>query len=80
VGLTKAFEEHAPKRKEKNTSHWGIKTENELCVYLAYAHYLMENRRKASALIKKVDPLLFEVFMYKQIHTDYASILKTILR
>ena len=80
VGLTKVFEENAAKRKEKITSHWGVKSENELSIYLAYAYYLMGNRRKARALIKKVDPLLFEVFMYKQIHTDYASIMKTILR
>lgn len=80
IGLVNKFEKEWDSKLEKFRSHWGVKTENELFIYLSYAFYLTGNIKKAKLYIKKVDPDLFEVFMYKQIHNDYSDVLKIIFK
>jgi hypothetical protein len=75
TGILNIYEEKLKTRPDKERSHWGRRVENELFIYLAYAYYLDGNKREAKKLIRFVDPDLFEIFMYKQIHNDYSSIL-----
>lgn len=80
TGLLKLYEENMKNRPEKSKSHWGLRTENDLFIYMAYAYYLAGNKREAKKLIRSVDPNLFEAFMYKQLHNDYVSILNMLLK
>lgn len=73
-GVLNMYEEFIKTRPDKERSHWGRRAENELLIYLAYAHYLAGNSKEAKKLIRSVDSNLFEIFMYKQIHNDYCSI------
>lgn len=72
--VTELFTAYWEKQTNKFKTHWGIKMENELQVYLAYGLFLSNARKKAAKYIHAVDPDLFEIFWFKQMHSDYSSI------
>lgn len=73
-GLTHLFECSSSRRTGKEKTHWGVKIENQLQIYLAYGKYISGQNRKAREYISKADPNLFDAFMYKQIHQDYIQV------
>ena len=74
--LLKEFEKYHGKWELYNRSknHWGIKIENQLRIYASYAHILSGNIKTAKICFGKIDPNLFEPFMYKLIYTDYLKV------
>lgn len=75
---TELFTAYWEKQTNKYKTHWGFKMENELNVYLAYGSFLRNERKKALKYINAVDPDLFEIFWFKQMHSDYTSVLHLI--
>lgn len=73
-GLTHLFELTSSRRAAKEKTHWGVKIENQLLIYLAYGKYIAGQNRKAREYISKADPNLFDAFMYKQVHQDYIQV------
>lgn len=59
---------------EKEYSHWGIKVDNELQIYLAYSQYLLGDINRAMIIFEGIDVNLFEPFIYNQLHLDYCGI------
>lgn len=71
---TTLFTAYWDKQPNKFKTHWGIKMENELYVYLAYGFRLGNDRKKAIKYITAVNPDLFEIYWFKQMHSDYTAI------
>jgi hypothetical protein len=72
------FTAYRSKTKDQYKTHWGVKMENELNVYLAYGYAIHNSRKKAQQCIEAVDPDLFEIFWYKQMHSDYSAVVSFI--
>ncbi len=62
----------------RTNDHWGIKIENQLRIYAAYSSFISGNIKTARHFLSKIDPNLFEPFIYKQIHHDYIKVLEAI--
>lgn len=74
VQVLNETENHFKKSHNQSTNHWGNKIENELLIYASYSHHLQGDNKKAQTLIHKINPNLFEPFIYKQIHNDYSEV------
>lgn len=79
-GMLSLYEKEVAPQLLPERSHWGVRIENQLWIYLAYAHYLEGRKREARGLMRRVDPGLFEAFMYRQIHNDYTGISNLLLK
>ena len=76
IRVLKEFENYHGKWKLYNRSkdHWGIKIENQLRIYAAFAYHQTNEIKLGNICFKKIDSNLFEPFMYKQIHHDYIKV------
>ena len=76
IAVLKEFENYHGKWELYNRSkdHWGIKIENQLRIYAAFAYHKTNEIKLGNICFKKIDSNLFEPFMYKQIHHDYIQV------
>jgi len=76
VPILKEFEKYHGNWELYNRSknHWGIKVENQLRIYASYAYFVNNDIKAAKTCFAKIDPNLFEPFMYKLIYTHYLKV------
>jgi hypothetical protein len=76
IPILKEFEKYHGKWELYNRSknHWGIKIENQLRIYASYTYFVSDNIKRAKLCFGKIDPNLFEPFIYKIIYTDYIKV------
>jgi hypothetical protein len=74
TGILNDYETHFKKVHKKTSSHWELKIENQLLIYIAFAHLQSDSIQKAKEYYSFIDTNLFEPFIYNQVSRDYEEV------
>jgi len=74
TGILNDYETHFKKVHKNTSSHWELKIENQLLIYIAFSYLQTDSIQKAKNYYNLIDSNLFEPFIYIQVLKDYKEV------
>ena len=74
TGILNDHETHFKKVHKNTSSHWELKIENQLLIYIAFSYLQTDSIQKAKEYYSFIDTNLFEPFIYNQVWKDYKEV------